>query len=202
MPMPSPRTRRRAALIAAAVCAGGAVAAAAGSGLVACILADPPAALPAEPPRRPTILHPSVAPSTTTILRTWPREFVIPVEVASDATFEWSAFLDYDPSARGEPIAAAQPVAPDPGSEDGGIRTFSVELPLRDPSACHTVEIIVALSFAEPHTPNPPGGDSVVWFYSPTGDLSTCPVFDAGAIDGALPASDGGVVIGPQDAAE
>ena len=31
------------------------------------------------------------------------------------------------------------------------------------------------------HSPVDPGGDSVTWFYSPTGDLAGCPVLDAGS---------------------
>jgi hypothetical protein len=51
---------------------------------------------------------------------------------------------------------------------------------------CHVVEIVVALrlnSVKDPknaHTPDDPGGDSVTWFFSPSGDFAGCPVLDAG----------------------
>jgi hypothetical protein len=48
------------------------------------------------------------------------------------------------------------------------------------------IEVVVALSLesrdnpSTAHTPRPPGGDSITWFYSGNGDLAGCPVLDAG----------------------
>ena len=59
-----------------------------------------------------------------------------------------------------------------------------------DPNACHTLEILVALGFTEDHTPASPGGDSITWFYSPTGSLADCPVYDAGPVPDASDSGD------------
>jgi len=161
---------------------------------VSCILADPPAELPQEPIGRPTILHESVVPPVTRVLREWPREFIVPVDIDPRASFFWRAFLDFDPRSRAIYDGSPLPVTPDPQSEEGGIRMQEIDLdPPKDLAACHVLEIVVALHFEEAHTPSPPGGDTVVWFYSPTGDLSGCPIVDAGAavLDGAPPPDDG-----------
>lgn len=144
--------------------------------------------------RRPTILHESVVPPVTRVLREWPSEFIIPVDVDPTASFSWRAFLDFDPRARVIYAVSTDVITPDPNSEDGGIRTLAINLtPPANLSACHTLELIVALKFEEVHTPSPPGGDTVVWFYSPTGDLSGCPVLDASAavLDGSPPSEAG-----------
>jgi len=80
-------------------------------------------------------------------------------------------------------------IDPDPAGDDGGIRVLSVRLTTpADLNACHTVEILVALTFVEDHTPDSIGGDSVTWFYSPTGNLADCPVYDAGPYDASVDA--------------
>jgi hypothetical protein len=196
-----PRHRRR-LFRAAAICASGALGIAASVLGAACILADPPAELPKFPARRPTILHDSVVPPTTNILRQWPArgDFLIPVEVDPGVTFRYRAFLDYDARTHGDVLGTLGQSDPDPASSDGGIRSIHLGLPPpTDLLSCHTLEIIVALDFVLDHTPTlPPGGDSVVWFYSPTGDLTTCPFYDAGPED-AAPDGDGGTIRIPPD---
>src|SRR5262249_36221704 len=130
--------------------------------------------------------------------RSWPREFILPVDVDPRASFFWRAFLDFDPRSRVIYNGSPDPITPDPASEDGGIRTLAIALaPPKDIEACHTLEIVVAIKFDETHTPSAPGGDTVVWFYSPTGDLSGCPVLDASAavLDGAPVPEDGGLIV-------
>jgi hypothetical protein len=93
-------------------------------------------------------------------------------------------------------------VPPNLSDVDAGIRLVGIPSNyysglLVDSSACHVIEFVVALTFEpqSPHTPAPPGGDSVVWFYNASGGLTGCPSYDAGSLDGALPteASDGPV---------
>jgi hypothetical protein len=202
-PCHRPALRRRAAPRAVAVVVGGGVAIAASVVLVACILADPPAALPDPVTGRPTIIRASVTPPATTILREWPRDgtFMVPIELAQNTTFQWHAFFDYDAINR-TPVLS-ETVSADPASLEGGIFTLAIGFPTLPVSAgrCHTFEVIVAKGFDQDHSPSPPGGDSVSWFYSPTGDLTGCAIFDAGG-DGAAPADDSGSFHPKSDASD
>jgi hypothetical protein len=161
-------------------------------GVAACVLADPPAQIPVPPIQRPEIERELCSPGVTQILETWPTEFDVPIQ-AFDTTssIQWQAFLDYDVT-QSHPIARGQLDA-DP-AQDAGVRLLNARLPappmLQD---CHIVEILVARSFPDIHTPDTYGGDSVTWFYSPTGSLDGCPVYDAGPRDaGTEGAVDGG----------
>jgi len=156
---------------------------------VACVIADPPAQIPVPPLTQPWILSANVTPATNSILETWPRAFVVPVYVDDPgATIEWRAFPDYDPFGT---ISFTQGNVGPASADDAGIRNIEARLsPPVDPNACHTLEILVALSFAEDHTPASPGGDSITWFYSPTGSLADCPVYDAGPVPDASDSGD------------
>lgn len=181
-----------------------AVTAAAGAACaVACIVADPPPDIPAPPPQRPTIVHGSVVPPTTQILSTFPPSFVVPIELQdSTQPFAWNVFYDYDPASNTLPHIGGV-VVPDTTQVDGGVRIVEFQTDPPSSSSCHVIELIVALSFSfeSPHTPDQYGGDSVVWFYNPSGDPAGCPVYDAGGVDGAFPAdaADGGTLIVPDD---
>ena len=153
--------------------------------LGACILADPPAEVEPVAPTRPIILRESVVPSPGRILRTWPDAFILPVEADPASVVAWKELLDYDPGT----VLASDSLPhgqsdPNPASQDGGIRLIPIE-PIQPPlDQCHTLEIIVAHAFVpNSQVPQAPGGDSVSWFYAPTGDLSTCPQFDASVLD-------------------
>lgn len=151
----------------------------------ACVIADPPTPLPQIGEMRPTIIRASVVPSTTSVLGTWPSTFIVPVELSDPkADLFWASFVDYNP-ATGEGIDNNDVSKYEPSSTRGRIRTL--EIPITTPSLdrCHVVEIVVALrlntsSPQTAHTPEPPGGDIVSWFFNPSGDLSGCPVLDAG----------------------
>jgi len=157
--------------------------------LSGCIIADTPDELPTLPKFRPTILHGSVVPPANQVLRSFPDKFVVPVELVDPgATFQWRAFIDYDPATGTDPVDNGTS-SPDPASSDGGIRPL--EISLQSPSdlgRCHVIEILVALSFRDgnipqgrqSHTPDAYGGDSVSWFFAPNGDVQRCPTFDAG----------------------
>lgn len=153
----------------------------------ACVVADPPTDLPRLPELRPTILRGSVVPAPSAVLGRWPSKFTVPVELANpQSRIIWAAFVDYN-SATGEGLDGQPTVSSfEPSSTQGRVRTL--EIPITTPSLdrCHIVEVIVALRLKattdtrNAHTPDEPGGDSVTWFFSPTGDLAGCPVLDAG----------------------
>ncbi len=160
--------------------------------LTGCIIADTPDDLPKLPVFRPTILHGSVVPPDNQILRSFPERFVVPVELVDPtATFQWHAFIDYDP-VTGDGISDVGTSSFDPASADGGVRTLEISLQSpSDLSRCHLIEILVAYGFRgdfdgrQAHTPNAIGGDSVSWFFAPNGDVQRCPTFDAGPESGA-----------------
>ena len=151
-----------------------------------CIIADPPADLPKYPPIRPTIVKGSVLPPTDKVVQPPLPTFVVPVElVDQNATFAWNAFVDFDPVTNPLPVAG-DVVGPDPATIDGGVRAVSFSIAdVPSSTRCHTIEFLVARSFnsASPHTPNAPGGDSVSWFYNPSGSIDGCPTYDAGSFD-------------------
>ncbi len=153
---------------------------------VACVLADPPASVPATPLVPPEIDHELVVPPVTSILMAWPveGEFDVPILVLDpSSTIEWRAFIDYDPIA-GSSFVAQGEIGPGQAADDAGERLLTAHIaPPADLNACHTLEILVAFGFDENHTPDSVGGDSVTWFYSPTGSLEGCPIFEAGAPD-------------------
>ena len=154
----------------------------------ACIIADPPPDLPKPPRHHPNIVHGAVVPPATKVMATFPSKFLVPVEVFDpDVSFLWNVFVDYDPldsARRAEVLSGGSPDA-----IDGGVRIVDFTIDPPDPSSCHVIEFIVALGFdsKSTHTPDSYGGDSVAWFYNPSGDPSTCPQYDAGGIDGAAP---------------
>jgi hypothetical protein len=157
----------------------------------ACVIADPVTDLPQFPDRRPTILRSSVVPSASAVLGRWPGKFIVPVDLIDPRqTFFYSSFVDYDPiNGAGFKNTFPSDFEPGSGTTQGSVRT--IDVPIEDPPSpdrCHIVEIIVALRFVSTrdtkglHTPDEPGGDSVSWIYNPTGDLSGCPLVDAGLV--------------------
>ena len=180
--------RRRATTVVAALGIGAAISAA------ACIIADPPTDFPQPVQHRPTILRDRSVPPTSSVLGVFPSSFLIEVEADPNATVSWHLFIDYNPFT-GDGLVGRDVAAPDnPNAPDAGVRQISLvptELTSPDLGRCHVIEAMVALGFQSDegrfaHAFDSHGGDSVVWFYSPTGDLSGCPVYDAG-LDGAAP---------------
>jgi hypothetical protein len=154
----------------------------------ACVIADPPSDLPGLPESRPVIVRGSVVPSAASVLGRWPGKFIVRVELADPRVrIYYSAFVDYNP-ATGEGITGESPVASDfeVASTTGRVRTLEILIGEPSLDRCHVVEVVVALRLkatTDPknaHTPDEPGGDSVTWFFSPSGDLAGCPVLDAG----------------------
>jgi hypothetical protein len=165
--------------------------------LVACIVADPPPDPPKAAPHRPTIVHEAVWPPTSEMLLALPPNFVIPVDLVDPTSgFVFSFWIDYDPTMPGQPFQGGTKT---PGLSDGGgfvdvtINTSSLDQPNSgfDRTRCHVFEFVVALAFngSSQRTPDSNGGDSVVWFYDPSGDGKGCPVLDPNQ-DGSFPAVD------------
>lgn len=164
----------------------------------ACILAASSGELPRLPESRPTIWHASVVPTTSLVLTRWPREFIVPVELADPTVpVVYAAFVDFNP-------ATGEGIVDQPGKSlyeaantQGRIRTLNVAIAEPpDLAQCHIIEVIVALRLKaeteskNAHTPDEPGGDVATWFYNPNGDLGGCPALDAG-IDAPIDADAG-----------
>jgi hypothetical protein len=151
----------------------------------ACVIADPPTDLPRPSERRPTIVRASAVPSTSAVLGTWPTTFIVPVELSDPlAKITWATFVDYNP-VTGEGFMGSETSTYEPASTKGNIRILEIPITMPSLDRCHVVEVIVALRLntrdrRNAHTPEEPGGDSVSWFFSPSGDLAGCPVLDAG----------------------
>ncbi|MDF2698139.1 MAG: hypothetical protein K0S65_6522 [Labilithrix sp.] len=168
-----------------------------------CVIADPPTELPRSPERRPIIVRASVVPSTTSVISGWPSntKFIVPVELSNPtAEIAWATFIDYNP-ATGEGFVDGQTSVYESASTSGNVRVL--ELPITMPSLdrCHVVEVIVALrlTMSDPrnaHSPEAPGGDSVSWFFNPSGDLAGCPILDAGLIPIVATDAEAGVEAG------
>ena len=173
----------------------------------ACILAQPSGELPRIPESRPTIVHASVVPSTSSVLTHFPSTFIVPVELADpNLEFAYSEFIDYNPLT-GEGLVEAPRHSVYEASNNtsntiGRTRTLTIAIPPPlETDRCHTIEVVVALrlkSETDPknaHTPDERGGDVATWFYNPNGDLGGCPTLDAG-IDASsdADASEGGAL--------
>jgi hypothetical protein len=189
--------RRR--VVAAAV--GGAAVVASLVG-VACVLVDPPPDLPAETQLHPIVIKSSVFPPTTQVLAELPASgFQVPIQVfESDTAFEYEVFVDFDPLAPTPQTPVIAATASPPFALDGGVNIVDFDLTAYsatlDPSACHQIDFVVALGFdpGSLHTPDSRGGDSVAWFYDPSGGFAGCPNGGVTTTDAAPPdASDAGM---------
>jgi len=180
-----------------------------------CIIAEPIAELPKSTSFRPTIVRGSVVPTAAGVLISFPRQFLVPVELVDPSVdFEWRMFIDYDEKTGAGKVASGSS-SYDPATDRGGIRVIAAS-PAQpsDLLRCHVIEFIVARAFGDDtgttgdqrqaHSPTSTsgGGDSVTWLYSPNGDWSGCPMTDAGvSIEGTADASADSSVDGATDAA-
>jgi hypothetical protein len=136
--------------------------------LAACVLADPPAALPTTSIRPPEIVREQVVPPLSQLLMDLPTEFVVPVAVdLRETQLNWAFVVDGNPTPVESQSLRVQP--------DGGVLVLVNDYPTSrvPPGECHTLQIDV--SYADSN-----GSDSVTWFYSPTGSFVNCAIFDAG----------------------
>jgi hypothetical protein len=161
---------------------------AAALGASSCVLASPSGDLPTLPTSRPTIVHPSVVPSTSGVLARFPATFLVPVELVDpSAPFAYATFVDYNPDT-GEAAYVDGPVVSAYQASNTHERTRLLEIAIPPPldlGRCHVIEVVVALTLRAfdsktKHTPDEPGGDLVTWFYNPSGDVGGCPSLDAG----------------------
>lgn len=161
--------------------------------LISCLIAEPPGDLPRVPRRRPVIVQSSLVPPATLVLGTFPEKLIVPVELADPSvSFQWSAFVDFNPKT-GQGLVGVDTSTFERANLVEGLRMLEIALPQPpDLDRCHTIEVVVALELLarspgiNAHTPRDPGGDSVTWFYSPTGDPAGCPMLDAG-VDASIP---------------
>jgi hypothetical protein len=176
------------------------------AGQDACVLASEGGDLPRLPDSRPTIVHSSLVPTTNAVLTTFPKSFLVPVELADPTvTFFYAAFIDYNPFTGEGLVESPRQSAFVPANQvsrrSGRIRTIEVAIPTpTDLASCYKIEIVVALRLnardgKNAHTPEEPGGDIATWFYNPNGDLGGCPSRGTG-IDASFDAEAGDA--GPQ----
>ena len=158
----------------------------------ACIIADPSTDFPVAKPRRPTIIRDRAVPPTSKVLGEFTPnyQFVLEVEVDPSQTVEWHLFVDYDEFHFSGPPAGlvGRDISLPVTGDDAGVRELVLQADtsyVPDPGRCHVIEALVALGFQShvdrgAHAFDSRGGDSIVWFYSPTGDLRGCPVYNTG----------------------
>mgnify|MGYP000872387766 CR=1 FL=1 len=173
--------------------------------VVGCVIAEAPADIPKLPEYRPAIVSGSTNPPLGAVLTTFPAKFVVTVELVDPTVaFSWRAYLDYDFANRqDETLGLMASGISKPDSARSRQRRLELVLaPPTDLKRCHVIEVIVANRFLgelegrPTHTPEEPGGDSVQWFFNPSGDLSGCPTQSPVATpvkdSGVLPLTDGG----------
>jgi hypothetical protein len=159
----------------------------ASSGAVAgCVLLDPPDTLPMVSDQPPSIVNTSVNPPAG-VLAIWPDTFYVPVNVYDPAqSLYWVAYID---NAITQHPGEQTPEVP---AVDGGVLRKITVRSLSQPigPGCHTVEIVVASGFGGSFLPAAPGGDSVQWLYTGSGNPGDCTPYDAGwLVDGTFPDS-------------
>jgi hypothetical protein len=170
----------------------------AASVVVACVIVEEPGEILQPILRPPSIEHAQVDPPAVRILQTWPAQFVVPIDVPPGSPdVAWRAFVDYDPVVGGDGYVGNTLVR-DRSNVDAGTLLLTVRL--QDPpeiDRCHTVEIVVAYLFVTTHAPDSRGGDTVSWFYAPSGSIADCPIYDAGPVPdaGTDGASDAGAAV-------
>jgi hypothetical protein len=155
-------------------------------GFAACVTALPPM-LPVAPAHRPTIVHDALVPPADLPLTEWPAdgEFIATVQVDPDMAFQWTVFMDYDPTNPTVSLVVTPTVVQAP--PDGGLALVSFQVAQPVDGLCHRVDFVVSkqvpingVSFANYVTLlHSPGldGDIASWVYvGPTG----CPSYDAG----------------------
>lgn len=170
--------------------------------VASCVISEPPSDPPRLPRSRPTIVRGSVVPPASNVIGRFPEKFIVPVELFDPtADFEWAVWVDFNP-ATGEGLEFFETSRFVQANTTGRVRTLEIALPAPSDDRCHVIEVIVALRFAGQsltgaHAPLDPGGDIVTWFYNPRGDLSGCPMLDAGIVpisDASSEAGEGGTL--------
>jgi hypothetical protein len=159
----------------------------------ACIVVPPPA-LPNQPPRPPLILRNTANPSLNPPLLDLPTggfSVAVDPENPDDPSAPPSFLVFIDPDSSGSaPLDLPRQGQP---PDDAGLSLVSftvfpqnLNTPL-EAGVCHRVQLLVARSFAGFLAQDPPGGDSVVWYYPGSAAPYGCV---PSLLDGAAPPSD------------
>ena len=161
------------------------------AGVVSCILADPPPALPTYIEQKPYIDVDSVSPPVGSVSG-WPADGAITFSVPV-LLFAMTNFYVFE-NAHTSISRPGPTISPQSPSVDGGgyqLISFSYR-----PSDRFTCQTITFYADADPHTVEPGSGptsetltctslcSSVSWTYDPTGG-GGCPSFDAGRVPDA-----------------
>ncbi len=136
--------------------------------------------VPEFPQRRPVLLTSEARPRAFDVLREFPAEIVVPVELNDGRqNVEYRVFYNYssDPKLARAPDVLGVNV-PEADKTTNSLRVIRVALPRpSDLSACIRIELLVAAAFegrvsgVSAHTALPPGGDSLAWVYEPLGSI-------------------------------
>lgn len=151
--------------------------------------------VPEFPQRRPVLISSEASPRNSAILREFPTELVVPVELIQvQSPFQYRVFYDYtsDPLASRAPEVAGTSIH-EVGAAGKGVRVLQVPLPRpSELSGCVRIELVVAFGFEgdisgpAAHAPRAPGGDSLNWVYEAPGSVGCSVVAntpDAGTND-------------------
>jgi hypothetical protein len=153
----------------------------------ACVIAEPPADLPTLPAEPPVIVRSGVVPPPNTVLTSWPDKFFVPVKLSDSRESVLAAYFADWNTATGSGFENYQQSDPPATGAAANPRVLEVQITPQSTDSCHVIEVVVQLysplvnvnNPTELHNPSA-GGDSIVWFYNPNGDLAGCPTFDAG----------------------
>lgn len=155
----------------------------------ACVIAQPTDDIPTLPASRPVIIRSRVEPPVSGVLTFWPESYTLYVQLADPTiTLQTIAFTDYNPLTGGTLLGTVPQYDPLNGAAPADrVRTVTLNVPVSSSlDRCHVIEIIVSPQFAfsdsrsAHNPPDPPGSDSITWYYAPGGDLTGCPTLDAG----------------------
>jgi hypothetical protein len=155
-----------------------------GTVIGACVIAEPPADLPTIPASPPVIVRSGVVPPPNAVLTSWPDKFFVPVRLSDTRQSVIAAYFTDWNTATGSGFENYQ--QSDPPATGVSTNPRVLEVQISQPSvSCHVIEVVVQLNSqfvninnqGDLHNP-PAGGDSILWFYSPGGDLAGCPTFN------------------------
>lgn len=158
-----------------------------------CLTAPPPTLQQVN--HRPTIL-PNETPPVDVPLVTWPLPpFIAYVDVDPGASFEWAAFMDFNPSDPTDASHIIQRASQSAAPGGGPVQVSFTPVLSPNDGLCHRIDLVVADTFGLPTIPNyyhmpagDYGGDVVTWWYTGGLGLADCSPYDAGPLpDGGYP---------------
>jgi len=178
-------------------------------GVISCVLADPPPALPTILPEAPLINANAALPPNYQFITDWPESGSIPfsVPVLVNNPTKLYVLLDYGTPSSSYPSSQPQTAPTDGGPpsnlavpvpDGGGVQVIDFTLlPPTPPEVCHTITFfadladdpMILLNKGGPGFPatlsyTPALCSTISWVYDPTG-VGDCMKFDAGGIPDA-----------------